>query len=93
MTDPRIDRLAQVLVSYSTSIREGDRVLIEAQPAAEPLIRALYKQILDAGGHPHMLISLSSYCKVCRMPVALARVSCHSAVGFESATMPPPTWN
>jgi len=59
MTDPRIDRLAQVLVSYSTRIREGDRVLIEAQPAAEPLIRALYKQILDAGGHPHMLISLS----------------------------------
>ena len=59
MTDPRTDRMAQVLVSYSARIQRGDRVLIEAQPEAEPLVRALYRHILDAGGHPHMFISLN----------------------------------
>ena len=59
MTDHRIDRLAQVLVEYSTRIGRGDRVLIEAEPHAEPLVRALFVHILKAGGHPQLLMSLS----------------------------------
>ena len=31
MKDPRIDRLAEVYVGYSTEIKPGDRVLIEAE--------------------------------------------------------------
>ena len=58
MNDPRIDRLADVYVGYSTKINPGDRVLIEAQPAAEPLVRATFRSILEAGGHPHLFISL-----------------------------------
>jgi aminopeptidase len=58
MTDPRVDRMARVLVEYSTTIGPGDRVLIEAEPAAEPLVRALFKQILQAGGHPVLHLSL-----------------------------------
>ncbi|MCK7527460.1 MAG: aminopeptidase [Ignavibacteriales bacterium] len=34
----------------------GDRVLIEATTAAEPLVRELYIQILEKGGHPHPMI-------------------------------------
>ena len=59
MTDPRVDRMADVLVEYSTRIKPGDRVLIEGQPAAEALIRALFEKILAAGGHPQLLLSLS----------------------------------
>ncbi|MBN2556536.1 MAG: aminopeptidase [Anaerolineales bacterium] len=59
MTDPRVNRMADVLVDYSTRIKPGDRVLIEGQPAAEPLIRALFEKILAAGGHPQLLLSLS----------------------------------
>jgi aminopeptidase len=59
MNDPRIDRLAEVYVGYSTDIKPGDRVLIEAEPAAEPIVRAIFKSILEAGGHPHLLISLA----------------------------------
>jgi aminopeptidase len=33
-------------------------VLLEGTPLAEPLFRALYKGILEAGGHPHLLVSL-----------------------------------
>jgi len=35
-----------------------DRILIEATTAAEPLVRELYIQILEKGGHPHVLLQL-----------------------------------
>lgn len=57
--DPRVERLARLLVEYSNEIRPGDRVLIEAEPAAEPLVRACFREILEAGGHPHLSISLA----------------------------------
>jgi aminopeptidase len=58
MADDRIEKFARVLVEYSAHIRKGDRVLIESEPVAEPLIRALYEQILRAGGQPHLAINL-----------------------------------
>jgi len=51
--DPRIEKLAQILVDHSARIQPGDRVLIETTTAAIPLVRALYAAILDRGGHPH----------------------------------------
>jgi aminopeptidase len=59
MSDPRTDRMSRVLVDYSTQIGHGDRVLIEAEPVAEPLVRLLFEHILKNGGHPQLLISLS----------------------------------
>lgn len=59
MTDPRVDRHAQVLVDYCVKVEPGDRVLLEAEPQAESLVRALYERILKAGGHPLLAISLS----------------------------------
>lgn len=58
MTDPRTEKMAKVLVDYSANIQPGDRILLEAEPAAEPLIRALYKRVLERGGHPHLMINL-----------------------------------
>jgi len=57
--DPRVERLARVLVEYSNEIQPGDRVLIEAEPTAEPLVRACFREILEAGGQPHLFISLA----------------------------------
>jgi len=59
MNDLRVDRMAAVLVHHSARIKPGDRVLIEAEPPAEPLVRALFREILLAGGHPHLLVSLA----------------------------------
>ena len=56
MADPRVEKFAKVLVEYCTRIKPGDRVLIEATTAAEPLVRALYLRILEAGGHPVPLV-------------------------------------
>jgi aminopeptidase len=50
--DPRVGNLAQILVRYSTRVGEGDTCVIEGPTAAEPLIAAVYEEVLAAGGHP-----------------------------------------
>ncbi len=57
MSDPRVAKFAKVLVEHSARIVPGDRVLIEATTAAEPLVRELYIQILEKGGHPHPMVA------------------------------------
>lgn len=58
MADSRVEKFAKILVEHSARIVPGDRVLIEGTTAAEPLIRELYIQILEKGGHPHPMIAL-----------------------------------
>jgi aminopeptidase len=52
MADPRLDKLAHVLVRYSTCVQPGDTVALVAPPLAEPLVLAAYREVLQAGGHP-----------------------------------------
>src|SRR5437660_11052319 len=52
MTDPRLEKLAEVLVRYSTGVRRGELVSLHGPVLAEPLIVALYREVLHAGGHP-----------------------------------------
>ncbi len=47
-----LDRLADVLVTYSTKVKKGDLVCITADPIAIDAVRALYRSVLDAGGNP-----------------------------------------
>ncbi|MEE9268843.1 MAG: aminopeptidase [Candidatus Krumholzibacteria bacterium] len=54
MYDPRLDRLARVLVRYSTGVRKGDVVRIRMPTLAEPLALAVYREVLRAGGYPIM---------------------------------------
>jgi aminopeptidase len=58
VADSRVANFAKILVDHSARIVPGDRVLIEATTAAEPLIRELYIQILERGGIPHPMIAL-----------------------------------
>src|SRR5438445_11647278 len=58
MSDPRVVRLAQVLVDYSANVQPGERVTITGQPVAAPLVEAVYERVLARGGHPHLLLSL-----------------------------------
>lgn len=54
MVDQRIDKLADLMVNYSLRIKPNDKVVVRAHTAAEPLIKALNKKILQAGGHPFL---------------------------------------
>ena len=54
MRDPRLDKLARVLVEYATGVRPGQIVRITGPPVAAALIEAVYEQVIRAGAHPHV---------------------------------------
>lgn len=58
MRDPRVEKLADVLISYSIGVEKDQRVIIQGTTLAEPLLRATYTRVLRAGGHPMLLITL-----------------------------------
>jgi aminopeptidase len=58
MADPRISRLARLLVDYSTAVKPNDKVAIVSMPAAAPLVEAVYERVLERGAFPHLLIDL-----------------------------------
>jgi leucyl aminopeptidase (aminopeptidase T) len=58
MKDPRIEKLAEMLVKYSAPIKSGDKAVIQGSSVAAPLIREIYKQILLAGGYPLVMASI-----------------------------------
>jgi aminopeptidase len=58
MGDPRVAKLAQVLVHYSLGLKEGQLFQINAQAIAAPLVRALYREAILAGAYPLLRIGL-----------------------------------
>lgn len=52
MLDPRVERLADVLVNYSTRVQRGENVLVEAFGIENQLVKAIVQKIHQAGGHP-----------------------------------------
>jgi aminopeptidase len=58
MVDPRNEKLADLLVNYSVEVKPGDKVMIQGSTAGEPLIKAVYQKVLQAGGHPTMFTTL-----------------------------------
>ncbi len=56
MSDTRIEELADLLVNYSVRAGKGDRVVIEGSSLAQPLIKAVYAQVLKAGGQPLLMV-------------------------------------
>ena len=52
MRDTRLDRLAGVLVNYSTRVKKGDVVGIVGEPETAPLVDAVAVAVIKAGGHP-----------------------------------------
>jgi aminopeptidase len=58
LSDPRFDRWAKVQITYSLAVQPGEKVAILGGQEAAPLLRALARETLKAGGHPVMLPSL-----------------------------------
>lgn len=52
MRDPRLDRLAAVLVEHCAPVRPGNLVTIVSDPAAMEAVEAVFEAVLRAGGHP-----------------------------------------
>jgi aminopeptidase len=57
MPDPRLQKLADVLVNYSVAVKKDQLVKISGGPPSLPLILELYTRVLSAGGHPFVRVN------------------------------------
>jgi len=56
MKDIRLEKLAALLVDYSTEVKKGDFVLVEADEVAIPWMREVVRAALQKGAHVETLI-------------------------------------
>jgi aminopeptidase len=56
MPDPRYTKLADLLINYSTRLKRGEHILIEAFDIPQRMVIELVKSARKAGGHPHVAI-------------------------------------
>lgn len=54
--DPRIERLAEILIDHSVELGEGDHLLIETTDVPDEIVVALIREARRAGGHPHVTL-------------------------------------
>jgi len=58
MADIRVEKMADLLVNYSVAVKPGDKVVIQGETGGEPLIKAVFVKVLQAGGLPYIMPSL-----------------------------------
>jgi aminopeptidase len=58
MTDPRVARLANLIVDYSLGLEAGKVLRIDCAPVAAPLATELYRAALAVGAHPYVNLEL-----------------------------------
>jgi aminopeptidase len=56
MTDPRIEKLADVLINYSCGLKPGENILVEAIDVPHAFTKALVKHASAAGGRPLVVL-------------------------------------
>jgi aminopeptidase len=56
MKDPRVQRLAHLLVHYSVKLKKGQLVKIQGEPITMPLLEAVYEEALKVGANPYTSI-------------------------------------
>lgn len=54
--DPRVDKLAMVMVDYSIKVKKGDLFKIQGPYLALPLIKAVYARAMKKGANPYVQI-------------------------------------
>ena len=55
MTDPRMKKLADLLITHSTNLQKGEAVLIEATDIPKEMVSILIDRAVEAGGVPIVL--------------------------------------
>ena len=58
MSDPRVAKLADLLVNYSLELRPGQIVRIDGMTVAAPLVTEVYRHALRAGANPRTRIEV-----------------------------------
>jgi aminopeptidase len=58
--DPRVQKLAHVLIHYSLKLKKGQLCRIEGEYVTMPLIQAAYEEAIKVGAHPYVMIRLAA---------------------------------
>jgi len=58
VADPRIEKMAKVIVEYCLALRKNELLRIESSIPAEPLIKAVYQAALLVGANPYTRITI-----------------------------------
>lgn len=58
MSDPRVIKLAQIMVHYSLGIKRGQKVYMQTTPAAQEFNLAFYEEAIKAGAHVTILMTI-----------------------------------
>ncbi|MFH1687247.1 MAG: aminopeptidase [bacterium] len=56
--DPRVNKLAKVMVHYSLKLKKGQTLKIAGEAVATPLITAVYEEAIKVGAHPYVQVRL-----------------------------------
>jgi len=56
MKDPRVAKLADILIDYSTRVQPGEKVLVEAYDIPDDIVTVLVNRIAQAGGLPFVSV-------------------------------------
>jgi aminopeptidase len=78
MRDPRLARLAELVVGYSLELRPRDVLRIDVAPVGAPLAVELYRAALRVGAHPYVNVELE------RLPELLAKEGSDEQLRFVS---------
>ncbi|MCK4795138.1 MAG: aminopeptidase, partial [Desulfobacteraceae bacterium] len=54
--DPRVKKLAKVLIHYSLKLKKGQLFKIEGEIVTAPLIKAVFEEAIKVGAHPYTTI-------------------------------------
>lgn len=85
MHDPRFDKLAESLVSFSTSLKKGDKALIDAFDIPPEMTVALVRAVRNVGGLPYVQLHQGAVSRVMAQVASEAQLEVFS--GIELARM------
>ena len=80
MDDPRVSRLADLIVGYSLGLRAGQVLRIDGGTVAAPLIVALHRSAIRAGAHVYADVELEG------IPELLVREGTDEQIAYVSPT-------
>ena len=64
MTDPRVERLAELIAGYSLSLRPGQLLRVDGAAVAEPLIVELHRAAIRTGAHAYASVELEGLAEI-----------------------------
>ncbi|GCE47644.1 aminopeptidase [Thermosporothrix hazakensis] len=64
MTDPRVQKLAKIMVHYSLELQPGDRFRLSGSIASLPLLREVYREAVRAGAEVSTRIEVEDFASI-----------------------------